>query len=305
MRCKHTTHEADTRVFPHRHPWAQLAYSSSGVMRVTAAQGTFMAPPSRAVWIPPGVEHAVTAVEHCHYHTLYLHQGQGRCGPAEVLVPSAARTCMPPNQAAALADETACEARCESAHQPERQPECQTEPPAEPPAERNWHSCQVLEVTELLRALILALDTRTDLAAPLTPAERLREQHLVAVLLDELSRARSVPLGLPMPRDKRLHQLCEAMLQEPARHTTLAAWAADAGASERTLARLFRAELNTSFARWRQQALMAHAMTLAARGLPMNHIASALGYASASAFSAMVRRELGAPPSQLFRVEPR
>ncbi|MGD9834547.1 MAG: helix-turn-helix domain-containing protein, partial [Piscinibacter sp.] len=56
----------------------------------------------------------------------------------------------------------------------------------------------------------------------------------------------------------------------------------------------------TSFVQWRHQVLLAHAVALAARRLPMAHIAAELGYASASAFTAMVRRTLGAPPTQFF-----
>ncbi|EWS54085.1 Helix-turn-helix domain protein [Methylibium sp. T29] len=51
---------------------------------------------------------------------------------------------------------------------------------------------------------------------------------------------------------------------------------------------------------WRQQVLLARALSLAARGTPMGQIASELGYASPSAFSAMVRRSVGAPPSRFF-----
>ena len=49
---------------------------------------------------------------------------------------------------------------------------------------------------------------------------------------------------------------------------------------------------------WRQQVLPARAVTLAARRLPMASIAAELGYASA--FSAMVRRSVGAPPSRFL-----
>ncbi|NDY90003.1 AraC family transcriptional regulator [Ideonella livida] len=266
VRCKRLSHAADTRVVPHQHPWAQLAYSSSGVTRLTAAQGTFLAPPSRAVWVPPNVEHAVTMLDDCEYFTVYLAQRPGACGPAAVLE-------APPAHLGGAS-----------------------------PAARDWSVCQVLEVTELLRALILNLDTRGDDLGPgPTATEQARQDRLMHSLLDELSRARPVALGLPMPRDKRLRALCEAIVDDPARHSTLAAWAADAAASERTLARLFRSELDTSFAQWRQQALIARAMTLAAAGQPMNRIASQLGYASPSAFSAMVRRELGTTPSALFK----
>jgi AraC-like DNA-binding protein len=66
------------------------------------------------------------------------------------------------------------------------------------------------------------------------------------------------------------------------------------------VARLFRSELGTSFGQWRQQALLARAVTLAARGRPMGHIAAELGSASPSAFSAMVRRAVGAPPRRFL-----
>jgi AraC-like DNA-binding protein len=103
-----------------------------------------------------------------------------------------------------------------------------------------------------------------------------------------------------MPVDKRLRQLCDAVIDNPARHATLDGWAGEAGASVRTVARLFRQELGTTFAEWRQQVLLAKALSMAARKRPMSHIASELGYASASAFSAMVRRSVGMPPSRFF-----
>jgi AraC-like DNA-binding protein len=46
--------------------------------------------------------------------------------------------------------------------------------------------------------------------------------------------------------------------------------------------------------------LLARALTLAAQGKPMGLIAAELGYASASAFTAMVRRSVGAPPGRFF-----
>jgi AraC-like DNA-binding protein len=116
-------------------------------------------------------------------------------------------------------------------------------------------------------------------------------------VLDELRRARPVRLGVPLPTDKRLRALCEAVLADPTRHAALEGWASEAGASTRTVARLFRLELGTGFVQWRQQVLLAKALALAARKLPMARIAAELGYASPSAFTAMVRRSVGAPPS--------
>ena len=64
------------------------------------------------------------------------------------------------------------------------------------------------------------------------------------------------------------------------------------------MARLFRSELGTSFVQWRQQVLLARALSLAARKQPMASSSAELGYASA--FSAMVKRSVGAPPSRFF-----
>lgn len=157
----------------------------------------------------------------------------------------------------------------------------------------------MLEVSALLHALVRALDTTPDSAAPPSPEALRRERHISALVLDELRRARAVPLGVALPRDKRLRQLCEAVLDDPTRHATLQGWAQDSGASPRTVARLFRQELGSSFTQWRQQVVLAKAVALAAARTPMGQIAAELGY-NPSAFSAMVRRTVGMPPGRFL-----
>ena len=253
VRAKLHRLRTDTRVVPHHHPWGQLALSATGVVRLTVERGTYLVPPSRALWVPPGVEHAVTVIEDTDLCTLYLHQPPGCAGPE---VPKA-------EQAA-------------------------------------WRQCRVLEVSDLLRALVMAMDIRPDGDRALAADELQRERRMSALVLDELRRARPVRLGVDLPADKRLRALCEAVLDDPTRHDTLDGWARDSGASRRTVARLFRQELGTTFVQWRQQVLLAKALALAARKVPMATIAAELGYASPSAFSAMVRRSVGAPPRQFF-----
>lgn len=157
-----------------------------------------------------------------------------------------------------------------------------------------WTGCRVLVVSPLLRELVPALDT-----PGLSDA---REQLLTNVVLDELRSAATQELGVPLPPattgDKRLRALCEAVLRAPAERATLAQWAADVGASERTMARLFREQLGTSYQQWRQQAVLAHALPLLARGMPVSHVAAISGYASDSAFTAMFKAAMGQPPSQ-------
>ncbi|MFZ4284765.1 AraC family transcriptional regulator [Variovorax sp. HJSM1_2] len=165
------------------------------------------------------------------------------------------------------------------------------------PAE--WHSCRVIMVSPLLRELIHSLDT------PAKPADHTHDARyaaLTTLVCDEIAHADIQSLGVPLPPvmggDKRLRGLCEAVLRAPAARTNLADWAADVGASERTMARLFRDELGTSYQQWRQQAVLAHALPMLARGLPVSQVAAASGYASDSAFSAMFKAAMGQPPSQ-------
>jgi AraC-like DNA-binding protein len=260
LRAKVRHMAAHTRIEPHSHPWAQVAFSAVGVIRMNAGAATFIVPPSRMVWIPPGVEHVVTVVEDAEIRTLYLHQAAGHAGPADPLSAPVDGDCNSDHAIASV-----------------------------------WRSCRVLEVSALLRELVLHLPAEPG-PAPATP----REVHLTALVRDELLRARALPIGIDLPRDKRLRSLCEAVLDDPARWTSLEDWARDAGASPRTAARLFRAELGTTFVQWRQQVLLARALTLAAGRMPMTQIAAELGYASPSAFSAMVRRSVGESPSRFF-----
>jgi AraC-like DNA-binding protein len=154
-----------------------------------------------------------------------------------------------------------------------------------------WSGCRVIMVSSLMRELIEALDARgTGLA---------RERLVADLVLDEIRHAESQALGVPLPAsggDKRLRALCEAVLRAPGERTSLAAWAADVGASERTLARLFQSELGTGYQQWRQQAVLAHALPMLARGTPVGQVAAATGYASESAFSAMFKAAMGQPP---------
>ncbi|OXC72620.1 Transcriptional regulator, AraC family [Caballeronia sordidicola] len=153
-------------------------------------------------------------------------------------------------------------------------------------------ACRVVEVSPLLREVAVALDDRTISSE--------RERLLGTLALDEITRSRPLPLSIPMPTDKRLLALCEAVLADPASADSLEHWATLAGASTRTIARLFRRELGVSFSQWRQQAVLARAIPLLSQGRPLSQVALLLGYQSQSAFSAMFRRAFGESPRAFF-----
>ena len=102
-----------------------------------------------------------------------------------------------------------------------------------------------------------------------------------------------------MPRDARLKRLCKALLENPARSETLDEWAHAAGASPRTLSRLFSTEVGLSFTQWRQRVRFHNAMEAIVRGEPVGAVSRANGYASASAFTAAFRKVLGVTPGSL------
>ena len=157
---------------------------------------------------------------------------------------------------------------------------------------------RVIAVSALLRELLLracALPVLYDEAGP--------DGRLMALVLDEIATLPSLALDLPAPRDPRLGRICRALRADPGSTRTLEEWALEAGASGRTLARLFVKETGLTFADWRQQARLLAAMARLAAGQPITRIALDLGYESPSAFAAMFRRALGAPPSRYLAAE--
>jgi AraC-like DNA-binding protein len=266
VRVRARSMPVDSHFEPHAHAWAQLAYCATGIVQVTAEQSrhkadeiTYIVPPSRAVWIAPGAQHHITVLEAAEFRTLYIDAS------------------------------------------------------ATPPG---WTTCRVMVVSALLREAIRGLDNIDPHASlppggahfslgrpggktsPLSPA---REELLTRLVLDEITHADRQALGVPLPHpqtgDKRLRALCEAVLRAPSDRAPLAEWAHGVGASERTLARLFQTELGQSYQQWRQQAVLAHALPLLARGTPVSLVAAASGYASDSAFSAMFKAAMGQSPS--------
>ncbi|MDP5291463.1 helix-turn-helix transcriptional regulator [Oceanimonas sp. CHS3-5] len=56
----------------HAHPWVQLSYAAEGVLTVETPHARFVAPPSRAVWIPSELEHGVHCAANTQIRSLYV-----------------------------------------------------------------------------------------------------------------------------------------------------------------------------------------------------------------------------------------
>jgi len=222
----------------HHHDHHQLVYTAAGLMRLTIADGVWVVPPQRAVWIPAGTVHEVICVGHVAMRTVYVLPGAAPWLPTAL---------------------------------------------------------QVMGVSPLLRELVLAI---SDL--PLDYALGGAESRLVQVLLDEIRPRPVSELHLPMPTDRRLRAVADRLIAEPADPRTLEAWSREAGASARTLARLFVAETGLSFRLWRQLLRLHEALARLSVGEPVTSVAYEVGYDSPSAFIAMFRRVLGTTPSMYF-----
>jgi len=126
-------------------------------------------------------------------------------------------------------------------------------------------------------------------------------QRVIDMIIDQLNTARAAPLQLPQPRDPRVLRIATNLLADPSQQGTLQQLCEEVGASKRTAQRLFIAETNMSFAKWRQQLRLLHALQSLAAGQKVASAARAAGYNSTSAFIAMFRKQLGATPAHYFR----
>jgi AraC-like DNA-binding protein len=129
------------------------------------------------------------------------------------------------------------------------------------------------------------------------PAHR----RLVEFMLDQLRVLPTLPLELPMPRDARALRAALRIRDAPGERATLSALAKVAGASRRTLERVFLAETHMTFGRWRQQARMLHAVPMLARGESVTTTALECGYDSTSAFIEVFTAVLGTTPGRYYR----
>jgi len=157
-------------------------------------------------------------------------------------------------------------------------------------------TCFVMNVSSLLRELIVYACQFPNLSRKL-PLQR----SLIDLIVAELKTANSVSLQLPRPEDARAARLVRVLLANPGENQTLDQLCKACGASKRTIQRIFLLETKMSFARWRQQSRLLHALQLLAAGEKVSAAALEAGYNSPSAFISMFRKQLGTTPTAYFK----
>ncbi len=158
------------------------------------------------------------------------------------------------------------------------------------------HQCCVVSVSALLRELILhavQLPREYAFGGP--------DERIFKVILDQIEDLDTAPLALPLPQDARLRKICSHLSRNPSDRRSLSDWGKHVGATNRTLARLFRAQTNLSFGHWRRQIRILEALRRLGAGEPVTSVALSLGYDSPSAFISMFKKALGTTPGQYFK----
>lgn len=237
-----TSYSRGTHLGLHVHREAQLLFASSGIMQVTTPKGRWLVPPARAVWLPPGIEHAVDVLADIEMRALLV--------PADWLA-------------------------------------------AHPEASRLNREF-VVTVGPLLRETILAAFKHA--------ANAKRIDLLVEVALFELVEDEDAATFVPLPSDPRARRVADMILADPANDRDLELLAHAAGASARTITRLFSAETNLTFKEWRQRArIMAAVEALGSGKTSIKQLAAQLGFSSVAAFGHAFRQIMGMTPSEMMR----
>ena len=162
-------------------------------------------------------------------------------------------------------------------------------------AKRLPRACCVVNVSALLQHLILHLCAYEKLS------RRSKIQaHLIDVLIDQLATVQAAPLQLPAPTDPRAARVATALQNNPDDSLSLESVCRRAGASKRTIERVFQQETRLSLGKWRQQLRLMRSLQLLAAGEKISHAALEAGYSTPSAFIAMFRRVLGTTPRRYF-----
>jgi len=151
--------------------------------------------------------------------------------------------------------------------------------------------CAVLHVTPLLRELIV----ETVSNGQLRTRDRY-ERALCDLLTCQLQRASPVPTFVTLPREERALAVAQAILRNPAESKPMATLCSDVGVSVRTIERLFRRDVGTSFELWRRQVRLTKAVELLVSGCSIKEVAYKVGYCQSSAFVEMFRRTFGTTP---------
>lgn len=148
----------------------------------------------------------------------------------------------------------------------------------------------VIEVNELLRALINTM--------ALWPWENTLEscRYYSQLFWHEFQHAKRHSYRLPLPQDKRLVTLVEAIKNPDYLLPDLVSLATQIGASSKTITRIFKAQTGMTYQEWKQQWRLIKSIELLCQLVPVAEVAHQLDFSSDSAFIAFFKKLTGQTP---------
>jgi len=153
---------------------------------------------------------------------------------------------------------------------------------------------RVIEASNFFRELILHL--KAGFVA--NKKESVEQCRLIDVLYDQVWLDQAIELQIPMPQDRRLIPIVNALLENPSNELTLKNWSIYVGASERTLSRLFKNEVHLSYPLWRQKLRLIVSLHLLEGDMPVQSAAHQVGYNSCSAYIEAFKQTFKLTPQQ-------
>ena len=156
------------------------------------------------------------------------------------------------------------------------------------------HESNIVMVTmsPLMQEVVLRLtDDRYSLTANQT-------KHLGLVAIDELEELEPFNNYIHSGRDPRLQRLISHIVQNPNQKLSLPTLSTFAGASVRTIERLFKAETGMTFRQWRSRFRLMNSLAQFTQGKSSTSVAHELGYKSVSSFISAFKKQFGCTPQE-------
>ncbi|WMY78101.1 AraC family transcriptional regulator [Citricoccus sp. I39-566] len=250
-----------TRWPDHSHAVHELLWNDAGASTLRVGRRTWTVTPAIGLWMPAGTVHSAVSPAGTRYRATYFTPDADRSlGLSGTGMRGETSPPAPPGAV------------------PEAPPGALPQTPSS------------VRITVLVRELLDRLGSTTLRAS----SRRLTE----AMVLDVLAPAPHQFL-VHEPTAELLRPIVAAVLADPADARSLGDWSRQLRVSERTITRAFQTETGLGFARWVGSVRVQRATTLLADGEPLEDIAEAMGYRSASAFGAAFRKLTGTTPSSL------
>lgn len=154
----------------------------------------------------------------------------------------------------------------------------------------------MLPVSPMLKQLIMRTAVLSQ-DRDFNPQENI---YLLGMLFSEIKFA-SNELGVAdLPDDKRARSICKKVLNDPLKKVTLEAFSEHAGASPRTINRIFQRHYGMTFEQWRKKVKLGWAENKIQAGLSVSEVALELGYSTTSSFSYAFKKSTGRTPTSLL-----